>query len=501
LSRVDIGLCANALLIVAIGHSVLYAVGIARLRLADVRVLGLSYLLGWSLLGAILALGLMVGLDPDVVTVALVAAVVVPVGVLCGRRAPPVPATRFVRERHPLAHAGALLGAAILATTCLGGLMLSVKGAGYADYVDNLTFWIPKAASIFYSHGLDAEALRSLRHSEYPPLVPAMNAATFHFVGGFHPSVLPFQMALLGVAFVLASIALVDRFAPRWITLPALALLTTTPWFWWRLQSPLADQPLAYTVAAAALSCIIWLRERRPAWLAVAFAFLTAASLTKLEGSMLAVLLILVVLTAAVLMHGRVGLAAGWLALAPATIIPWHIWLTQHGLRASAADYDASDLLDPGLLAERTDRLTKTLHWMWGAPQHQLQTAVLVWVVVAGLVAAAIRVPALTAAAASWLALSCAGLASVYWIGKLEISFYLSSSLSRVGTAIIIAAAVLTPLLLGLALHHDTVSADGRDEPRSRAAAEATVGLPGPFTRTLRSLGSGLLRRGRGRRA
>jgi hypothetical protein len=452
MSRVDLGLTANALLVLATGYGLLYGLGLVRSGASALRLAGAGYLLGWALLGSVLALGLVAGLAPSVLTVTIVAAISVSVGILVGRRRPdPIEPSR-PSERHPLALLAAALGTAQLALVSLSAIALSVEGTGYGDYIDNLVFWIPKAASIYYADGLDADALASLRHPEYPPLVPAMNAATFHFAGGFHPSVLPFQMTLLGVAFLLAVAGLLDRVAPRWVTLPTLALLATTPWFWWRLQSPLADQPVAYLIAVAVASCVLWLRDLRGRWLAVAFVALLAATLTKLEGSMLAVLLLAVTLAAGVLVHRRAGLAAAWLALAPVAVLPWQLWLEHGGLPRSAEDYDATDLLRPGLLADRADRLRRTVDWMLEAPFHQTQTAVLVCAVVAGLAVAALRVPVPTATVAAWLVLASAGLASVYWIGELEIDFYLSSSLSRVGATIIVTAAVVMPLLVGLAL-------------------------------------------------
>ena len=101
-----------------------------------------------------------------------------------------------------------------------------------------------------------------------------MNAVTFHFVHGFHPSLLPVQQVLLGVSFLLAAFALLDRYVPRWISLPSLALLVTAPWFWWRMQSILPDQTLAYllSLAAARLHALAARTPRPPgSRLAVAF--------------------------------------------------------------------------------------------------------------------------------------------------------------------------------------------------------------------------------------
>ncbi len=451
MTRLDAGLVVQAALVLLVGHAALYALGLVRLRLGDVRLLGLSYLVGWALLGSVLSLTLIVGLDPSVVTVVLVSGVLVAGCAAIGRRSARVSMSAAGGDRSPLALTAAAIGAAIVAIAAAAAVANSLEG-DYTSYWDSVAFWIPKAESIYYAHGLDAGVLGLLQHPEYPPLLPTMHAATFHFAGGTHPSLLPLQHALLGIAFLLAAFALLDRFAPRWVSLPALALLATTPWFWWRLEAPLGDQPLAYLIAVAALACVIWLYEPRGAWIGLAVVLLAAATLTKLEGGFLAGLLIAVVLVTGFAVHGRAALPALALLAAPAVIVPWRLWLGHHGLPTSAADYHPTDLLDPGFLSARTGRLAGALHWILGAPFDQLETAAMVCISAALLVVVAYRLPAITAAVAVWLALSCLGLATIYWIGRLELDWYLGTSASRVGTTVIIAAATLAPLLLGMAL-------------------------------------------------
>ena len=158
----------------------------------------------------------------------------------------------------------------LLAVGALVALVTAVRGEWNpaADY-DAFWFWLPRAETIFYAHQLDPGLWSQFAHGEYPPLMPVMTAMTFAFTGGFHPSLLPFQQALLGIAFLLAVLALLDRFVPRWLSVPMLALLGTAPWFWGKLESPMPDQTLAYLIALAALACVLWLCEPAPAWLAL----------------------------------------------------------------------------------------------------------------------------------------------------------------------------------------------------------------------------------------
>ena len=83
------------------------------------------------------------------------------------------------------------------------------------------------------------------------------------------------------------------------------------------------------------------------------------------------------------------------------------------------------------------------------------------------IVAAAFRLPAIAIAMGAWLTLSFLALATIYWTSRVELHFYVSTSASRVGTTLIVAAAVLAPQLLGLALRSTT----GSSEANTRGSA------------------------------
>jgi hypothetical protein len=458
LTHVDVGLAVNNGVLVAVGYAVLYALAIVELRFGSLLFVGLAYLVGWACIGGLLTLALIAGIDPGISTFAVVAAVIVASSVFYRvRKRSTLPAAREAAPRFRgvslVAAIPALLGAVMISIASLAAISVAVKGQLYAGYLDSLDFWIPKAETIYYAHGLDPGVWATIHHPEYPPLVAVMDALTFHFVGGFHPSVLPFQTTLLGIAFLLSALALVDRFAPRWISLPSLALLASTPWFWARLQASLADQMLAYLIAAAAIASVIWLYERKQGFLILTFVLLAAATLTKLEGGFMAELLALAVASAGLLLYRRAAAPALVLLIAPAVALPWRLWLHHHGLPGSSPDYHASDLLNPSFLSERSGRLTGSLHALWdGLITAQLQTSAIIWISVAALGIVAWRMPVIAGAVAGWFVLSLLGLTIVYWIGRIALSWYLTTSLSRVGTTVIIVGGTLTPLFFGLAL-------------------------------------------------
>ena len=480
--RVALGLAANDVLFPVVGCAFLYLLGLGGSFGNGLRLLGLSYLTGWALLGSVLSIGLVLGLPLTALSVVGVAAALVAICVSAGRRRrSPLPSAQAPVAGSSLNRWITRVGAILLAIGVSAAIVTAARGEWNpaSDY-DALWFWLPKAATIYYTHGLDPGMWRAIAHLEYPPLMPAMTAVTFAFTGGFHPSLIPFQQALLGAAFVVAVFALLDRFVPRWLSIPALALLGTAPWFWAKLESPMPDQTLAYLIAAAVLVSAIWLIEPLAAWLALALVFLTAASLLKLEGVLFGAILAVVVLGASLARYRRPGARAAILLLGPGAIVVWHAWLSWNGLRASSPDYDLAKLVDPGFLDDRASRLHYAAHAMANAGDHLLvdalpfgglgsHTRVETPALIAGLCVllffAGRRAPAVAAVVGLWLALAVAGLAAIYWIGNPPIVSYVEVTVRRVEETPAMVTMTLLPLLLALALHATPASGPGRADP------------------------------------
>jgi hypothetical protein len=468
--RVAVGLAALDALFPAVGYVFLATARLTRLLPSGLRLLGLSYLTGWAILGSTLTLTLIAGLDPQVASVVLITIVVIAICILVGlrRQRRPAPGRAHARMR-----AGerlvAGLGAAVLTLAGLAAVAVSLRSEwNPASDFDALWFWIPKAESIYYSHGLNASLWGSLEHPEYPPLAPTLDAVVFHFSGGVHPSLLPFQQTLLGIAFVLALLALLDRYVPAWLAFPAVAFVASAPWFWDRLQSTLPDQALSYLIAAAAVVCFLWLLEPRCAWIALAVPLIAAATLIKLEGELFASALVAVVILVGVGRHRRAALPAAWLVLGLLTVLPWHLWLSRHELPTSTSDYRLGDLFRPSFLLHRTGRLSYALHAMlsqgaallgaaspFGALERQLGglgTPLTLVVYLFVLVLVGRRQPALAIALGAWIFVAFAGLTVIYWIGRPAIAWYVEVTIRRVEPTIALVAAALLALLAGLAL-------------------------------------------------
>ena len=245
MTRIDLALPALDLMYLAVGYALLWGVGLVRLRAGDVRYLGLAFLTGWALMGVVLSLLLMAGVPLYVATVPLAAAAV---AALC------IGARLWRPNRVPAAPAGHPWSLPAAAVAAIAGVVLAVAGAAavltavgsqWNPEFDLLSAWLPRAQIVLFLHHLDPAQWSSFIDPWYPPLVPVMFGATWQYAGGFHPSVLPIQQVVLGLSFVLAALALLDRFVPRWLSFPSFALLIVTPWFWWRLQSLMPDATLA----------------------------------------------------------------------------------------------------------------------------------------------------------------------------------------------------------------------------------------------------------------
>ena len=417
-AHVYFGLGANVLTLVAVGYAVLYALGLAR-GPAAVRLLGLAYLVGWGVLGLVVSYLMMAGVGFDLKMVLVAASVLVVACVVAGQFVSPMPAPPTPAAGGPLGRLGFVIGAAVILFASVSALVVSVQSTWTPDS-DTIALWVPHA-SVIWRHGLwfGSSGWTSLYHPEYPPLISTMYAFTFASVGDFHPSLLPFGQCLLGLSFIGALLALLDRCVPRGIAFTSVALLMVAPEFFTRLDSLLPDQPVAYFVASAAVACVLWLREGRIAWLALSVMLSAAGTLIKLEGATYALLLALIVLAgAAVLRRRRVALRGLALLLGLAAIEPWRLWLRQHGLPTSSTDYHVSSFFHPLYMAHRTGRVPYSVDYVLHVMLKPGNWLVILPLALFAILSAARRSPVLAAASGAWVVLAFAGLILVYWGGK-----------------------------------------------------------------------------------
>jgi hypothetical protein len=445
-----LGLAALDAVLIAVGYALLVALGVVRSVARALRFLGLAFLSGWSLLGVALSFALSAGLDAGLGAVFVVATVCI-VACLLLRRRVPVLALAARRREGPAATAVALVGAALVVATGIAAVAESLRAVTDMSY-DVWSFWLPKAETIYYFHGLDTGlgGFTTYGNPEYPPLVPALDAASFHFMGGVYPWVLALQQSLLFLAFV-GSVAALSSRVPRWILFPLLALIALAPQVWSQLFSLMPDQTLAYLLAVAGVCGLLWLEDRRPPWLLLAIVFLAAAALTKDEGVLLGGLLALALIAADVVRR-RTVLPTAALLLAPLATLPWRAWLALPEQPLTASNYSWLDLLHPVYAADRIDRLGYASRSMVELLADPSRWSPVLALALAVLVVLAPTLRELSIALCTWVVVAFVGLASVYWISWTDVHWYVTTSAYRVLESLPIVVGAMLPLLFGIAI-------------------------------------------------
>ena len=442
-----VGLAALDVLLLAAGLGALHGLGLVRSGRDALRHAGLALVVGWAACGVVLSTALVVGLPVNRLVVALVAVAVAAAGVLLARR---VSRRRLpaVGEPGPASWV-AVAGAAIVVVELAAILRRSVGATAPVEW-DVWAFWLPKARTLVEFGGLDTGigGFTSFAGPNYPPLVPALEASAFSFMGDTNAAPLAVQHWVVAAAFfgALASLLAVRvRPALLW---PSLAMLALMPTFTVLVGSSLGDEALMLLLALGGACGALWLLERDPRYAALAGLFLAAAALTKSEGLPIAVVLGGTMLLVSVLRRPRRPLVPALVLLAPvAAIVPWNLWIRFNDVPAQG-DYRATDLLDPGLLADRLDRLSYAADKL---PEYLFEPdrwlLVLPLMLAAALLAAPRR-PGLATLALVHVAAVVVGLLVVYWIGLPPVDFYVATTAGRLPAAAVVPAAVFLPLLL-----------------------------------------------------
>lgn len=445
----------DAFLLVA-GFGALHGLGLVRSSRDALRHAGLALVVGWAAVGIADSIALILGAPLNRWVVASLALGIAVAGALAGRR---VPSYRLrVIGESGLASWVAVVGAAVVLVQ-LAALLRRALAAGAPTQWDAWAFWLPKARSIVDFGGLDTAVggFTSFASPSYPPLVPALEANAFAFMGNTTASPLALQHWLIAAAFfgALASL-LVVRVRPA-ILWPCLALLAVLPTFTALIGSMLGDEPLMLLLGLGGACAALWLLERNARYAVLAGLFFGAAALAKNEGLPIALVIAATMLGASLARRPRRPLAPALVLLAPiAALAPWKIWLRVEDVPVSR-DYRLSDLLNPGLLGDRFDRLSygarhlptyifSTGHWLLAVPL-MLAAAILV----------APRRPALAVLALAPVVAVPAGLLAIYWIGYPPVDWYVATTADRVVASAVVLATVFLPLLLA--------EASSRDEP------------------------------------
>lgn len=333
--RAILGLLVLNLLYLAVGSSLVWALGGWRSWIEYLRVAGLCYLLGVSTLGIVWTLMLVAGVPfvggTIVITCALLVGIGFGVGVRLGRGRPSLGAL-------PRLTLVSLLGAAGigLAALLLEALFRAARLHPLVAF-DAWAFWVPKAKAIYTLGELDEQLFVQLPGPTYPPLVPILDAAAFHVMGSADVVTLHLQYWFLTAGFVAAIAGLISQRVAGWILWPFLLLALVAPRTSDGLIVPQADFLLQFFFCAALVLAVIWLVEQR-SWHLIAMTLLLAgAVLTKREGLLLAAILFVSVALASLdrwrFAWWRIALS---LAAVAAIAAPWRLWYRQHGIGGEA---------------------------------------------------------------------------------------------------------------------------------------------------------------------
>jgi hypothetical protein len=449
--------------VAAVGYLWVSGLGAADHR-RPVSMVGFSFFVGWMVMGVCLAVAVALEVDPSVPQTLAIASLAAAAGWglrFVGRSHGPRHVARERGRLQLVAHAGG----ALLAVAAVTQAAWAWKSGADSSW-DVWAMWEAKGRALYFFHAFDSGVggATSFAHPDYPPLVPATIAAQYHVMGGPYSGELPFQQALVSIGFLATLIATLRPRVPAWILYPCLAVLASAPRFWDRMQTVLPDQSVAYFVAVAAVVLVLWLDERRPMYLVLAGLALAAGALTKNEGLLLGVSLVSTV----VLVAAFARIERPWIAATPlvglVALVPWKLWLTRHGLSHVPTDYAWSDLLDWHQLTQDRARVAYAVPRMAGV---LFDTTLWTWVVplaVVAVIVAALGARVSAVAIAAWVGAVFLGQACIYWIGRLDVAYYVATSAERVIGTLPVVLGSLTPLLLALGASRRGSSA-GRPYP------------------------------------
>lgn len=323
--RAIAGVLALGAWFTVVGMGLLWALGAIPTWARALRLGGLGCLAGMSLYGVVWMLGLVLGAPFTGTTILLVLVLLTTATLGLGRGL----GRQLPEWSTPVFGRSAYLGAAGIAAAgvLLEALFRAARLQGLQAY-DAWAFWVPKSEALFAFHELDEEFFRILPGSSYPPLVPVLNATSFHAMGEIDVVTLNLLYWVVALALVWAVAGVLADLAPPWLLWPFLLLAMVVPRVGERLITPQADILLDAMIVSAVLVVVLWLDDARAWQLPMLAILLAGAVTTKREGLLFAACLL-----AAAFVATADRVRRSWprlLAVAGvvvATALPWRLWV------------------------------------------------------------------------------------------------------------------------------------------------------------------------------
>ena len=447
-TRALVGLALLNTFVLGVGVAALWSLRGWRSMAELARLSGLAYMLGVALLGVTLSVELVLGVPFSFGTIVLTGLGLAGASIVLRRALGPTDPPTEGACRRGLGAVGAVYG--VLVVLYLEALFRAGRLAGLSAW-DAWAFWVPKAKAIYFFGDLDEQFFRELANPTYPPLLPALEASAFHFMGSADVVTLHLQFWFLACGFAAAVAGLLAPRVSSLVLWPFLLLVLVAPRVVGRNLDPQADFLLDYFFALAALLVALWLLDRRPWQLVAASLFLGAGMLTKREGLLLAACVIAAAWVASWrdrrYAWPRLALAA---ACGVAVALPWRIWFSSRDL--------SGELPEAGLLG-----LFDHLDRAWPAFRSVLSTVFdyELWIVVPPLAGIAIVRAFLAGArvvpmfALVLYASLIAGFTWVLWsFTELELPFVQDEGVNpivRLTGSLVVVSSALVPLLLDAA--------------------------------------------------
>jgi hypothetical protein len=426
----------------AFANAAFFAAGAGLVRLFGWRLRshpGLAYMSGIASVGVLSTLMLLAGLALRWWQILLLCALLASLGLVRRERPEPGGVKTDWRLALPL---GGLLGGYLV--------VLFVQSVFQPlNSWDAWAKWTMKARAIVLLGGLDTAVFANHAYQplvlDYPMLIPGLEAIDFRFMGRLDNLVIHVQFWLLLVGFLLAAYELLRDRVPQTLLWPALLLVGTAPALADNLTSAYGDAPVAFFFALAAIGAWRYLvtGERRSLWFFGLIAGATVA--TKPEGSPFVLGLFVLLIVFSLVQKRSLVLLVGpalWCLIA---IVPWRIWISEHGIRSSTP---IGKGLDPVYLADRFDRVWPSVRTIVEKAFDGDWLAIVPIVLVVGALVLAWR--------RSWSApLFLAGLLVIvflsllwaYWVQRPGLNYLLSTSASRTVTTLVVVCGVFLPII------------------------------------------------------
>ena len=443
--------------LLAVGYALLAAALRGRSLLDWASYFGVAFLAGASLVGVVLCALAVAGLTIDLKLFAVVAALLVALGVAAAFVVPRAArervtprSTRRLRSATPAGSVVTAAASAAVAWVCVLLLAAAFRSSPTLD--DVWGFWLPKGIALTRL-GLDprlflpGSAYQPFDHLDYPLWWSVVLGLSQRLTGSVDLRIVDVQLGVFVVAMLAAAARLLaSRIRPA-VLWPCLLLVAVAPELHRQVLGGGADLVLAIYLALFVLCGALWLAEGGLFELVLATVFAAAAVQIKTEGAP-QLLLFAAVLSLAGWKAGRRRRLGLWIGVAAAFVsaLPFLVWRQAHGLRN---DISLSKALDPSFLAGRTDRIAPAAR----ALGHQLVNPhnwflVVPAVIVLGLVGA-IRERRLL-----WLApAALVGVGYAFWIwanwgDTMDLQFRLTTSAYRIVDATVLVAALALPFLV-----------------------------------------------------